>query len=381
MPNTGRSTRTPPLGKRPALMTQRTLRYVRREQRCKAEEENPSRLISSNRVRSPDSGSISYTNNSGEISPARMNSSERAFEFLTDRQYADSTSPLPRELPSPTVYPQTIALTERGLRYSRREQRREVAEGNSPRWKNPNCVGSRSPGSISYTHRFEQIFPAQMTLSQRASQPPTDCNDLHSVSYTHLPRKPPSQTVHPRATEVTRRTLRYLRRTRRREIEEKKVFSLIDSKLVPPTSGPVHHTNPLTDTRNSPATTQTFEHVLKRETVLQHNTDCHAHPLVRNPLLPCESHSPIVHPRAPPRRTTMSLTGSTIKTSSAATRLIASAPAGQGSSATPASMQSAPTSPVGTLTLRAIAGSGPGRSRGHRSSPAIPPTMPLPAHM
>ena len=205
-----------------------------------------------------------------------MNSSERAIEFLTDRQNADSTSPLPRELPSPTVYPQTIPLTERGLRYSRREQRREVAEENSPRWKNPNCAGSRSPGSISYTHRFEQIFPAQMTLSQRASQPPTDCNDLHSVSYTHLPRKPHSQTVHPQATDVTPRTLRYLRRTQRRETEEKKVFSLIGSNLVPPTSGPVHHTNPLTDTKNSPATTQTFEHVLKRETVLQHNTDCHA---------------------------------------------------------------------------------------------------------
>ena len=362
-------------------MTQRTLRYLRREQRRKAEEDNPPRLINSNRVRSPDSGSISHTNNSDEISPARMNSSERAIEFLTDRQYADSTSPFARELPSPTVYPQTIPLTERGLRYSRREQRREVAEENSPRWINPNYVGSRSPGSISYTNRFEQIFPAQMRLSQRASQPPTDCNDLHSVSYTHLPRKQPSQTVHPRATEVTPRTLRYLRRTQRREIEEKKGFSLIGSKLRPPTSGPVHHTNPLTDTKKSSAATQTFEHVLKRETVLQHNTDCHAHPLVRHPLLPCESHSPIAHPRAPPSRTTMSATGSTNKTSSAATHLTASASAGQGPPATPAAMQSAPTSPVETLALRAIAGSGPGRSRGHRSSPAIPSTMPLPSHM
>ena len=225
MPNTGRSTRTPPLSERPALMTQRTLRYLRREQRRKAEEENPPLLMSSNRVRSPDSGSIFYTNHLDETFPARISPSERASEFLTDCQYADSTSLLPRELPSPIVYPRTTPLTQRALRYSRREQRREVAEGNSPRWKNPNCVGSPSPGSISYTHRFEQIFPAQMTLSQRVSQPPTDCNDLYSVNHSHLPRKPPSQTVHPRATEVTRRTLRYLRRTQRREIEEEK-FSM-----------------------------------------------------------------------------------------------------------------------------------------------------------
>ena len=376
MSNTGRLTRTPPLSERTALMTQRTLRYLRREQRHKAEEENPPLLISSNRVRSPDSGSIFYTNHLDETFPARISPSERASEFLTTCQYADSTSPLPRELPSPIVYPRTTPLTQRALRYSRR-----VAEGNSPRWLNPNCVRSPSPGSISYTHRFEQIFPAQMTLSQRTSQPLTDCNDLYSINYTHLPRKPPSQTVHPRATEVTRRTLRYLCRTQRREIEEIFFFRLIGSKLAPPTSGHVPHTNPFTATKKSPATTQTFEHVLKRETVLQHNTDCHTHSLVQHPLLPCESLSPIVHPRAPPRRTTMSLTGPTIRTSSAATRLTASAPAGQGSSMTPASMESAPTSPVGTLALRAIAGSRPGRSRGHRSSPSIPPTMPPPAHM
>ena len=360
-------------------MTQRALRYLRREQRRRAEEENPPRLISSNRVRSPDSGSISYTNNSDEISPARMSPSERASEFLTDCQYADSTSPLPRELPPPTVYPRTTPLTQRALRYSRREQRREVAEGNSPRWKNPNCVGSPSPGSISHTHRFEQIFPAQMTLSQRASQPPTDCNDLYSVNYTHLPRKSPSQTVHPRATEVTRRTLRYLHRIQRREIEEKNVFRQIDSKLAPPTSGPVPHTNPFTDTKNSPATTQTFEHVLKRETVLQHNTDCHARSLVRHSPPPCEPLSPVAHPRAPLRRTTMSLPSSSTKTTAATTRLPTSAPAGQGSSAASARLNSAPTSPVGTLTLRAIAGSGPERSHGHRSSP--PPHMQPLAHL
>ena len=348
-------------------MTQRALWYLRRKQRRKAEDENPPCLISSDRVRSPDSGSISYTNNSDEISPGRMSSSERASGFLTDCQYADSTSPLPRELPSPTVYPRTTPLTQRALRYSRREQRREVAEGNSPRWKNPNCVGSPSPGSISYTHRF-QIFPAQMTLSQRASQPPTDCNDLYSFNYTHLPRKPLSQTVHPRATEVTRRTLRYLRRTQRREIEEKKVFRLIDSKLAPPPSGPIPHTNPFTDTKNSPATTQTFEHVLKRETVLQHNTVCHARFLVRHSPPPCEPLSPVAHPRAPLRRTTMSLPSSSTKTTAATTRLPTSAPAGQGSSAAPARF-SAPTSPVGTLALRVVAGSGPEPSHGHQSSP------------
>ena len=221
MSNTGRSTRTPPLSKRPALMTQRALRYLCREQRRKDKKENPPRLISSNRVRSPDSGSISYTNHLDETFPARICPSERASELLTDCQYADSTSPLPRELPSPIVYPRTTPWTQRALRYSRREQRRKVAEGNSPRWKDPNCVRSPSLGSISYTHRLEQISPAQMTPSQRASQPPTDCNDGYSVRHTHLPRKPPSQTVHPRAAEVTRRTLRYLSYTTTRDRREK----------------------------------------------------------------------------------------------------------------------------------------------------------------
>ena len=113
----------------------------------------------------------------------------------------------------------------------------------------------------------------------------------------------------------------------------------------------------------------------------QHDTDCHSRSLVRHSPLPCELPSPVVHPRDPPRRTTMSLPGSTTKTSAATTRLTASAPVGQGSSAAPACLDSAPTSPVGTLALRAISGSGPGRSRGHRSSSPIPPTMPPPAHM
>ena len=121
---------------------------------------------------------------------------------------------------------------------------------------------------------------------------------------------------------------------------------------------------------------QTFQHVLKRETVLQHNTDCRAHSLVRHPLLPCESLSPIVHPRAPLRRTTMSLTGSTTRTSSAATRLTVSAPAGQGSSATPASMDSAPTSPVGTLVLRGSRAQD--RDAPEDTAPAPPSRRPCP---
>ena len=116
----------------------------------------------------------------------------------------------------------TALMTQRTLRYLRREQRREVAEGTSPRWIDPNYVRSPNPGSISYTHRLEEIS-AQMTPSQRAPQLPTDCHHRYSIRHTHLPRKPPSQTVHPRAAAVTRRTLRYLHRTQRREIEEKKV--------------------------------------------------------------------------------------------------------------------------------------------------------------
>ena len=75
---------------------------------------------------------------------------------------------------------------------------------------------------------------------------------------------------------------------------------------------------------------------------------------------------------------TMSLSGLTTRISTAATRLTASAPAGQGSSAAPASLVSVPTSLVGALALRAVSGSGPGRFRGHRSSPLILPTVPPP---
>ena len=78
MPNTGPSTRTSHLIKRAAPVTQRTLRYLRRKLRREVEEENSSRLIDSNCVRSTDPGSISYTHHLDEISPVQMRPYERA---------------------------------------------------------------------------------------------------------------------------------------------------------------------------------------------------------------------------------------------------------------------------------------------------------------
>ena len=118
-----------------------------------------------------------------------------------------------------------------------------------------------------------------------------------------------------------------------------------------------------------------LKRVSKHDTVPQHVTDCNARSLVRHSSpSPCESLSPVAHPRAPLRRTTTSLPWSSIKTSAATTRLSASAPAGQGSSPAPARLDSAPTSPVGTLALRAIAGSRQDASGG--TSPAPPSPQP-----
>ena len=194
-----------------------------------------------------------------------------------------------------------------------------------------------------------------------------------------IPNAGPSTRTSPlikRAAPVTQRALRNLRRESRREVEEeffsRSVNPDVCSNFVLSTNpGSIPHTNQLTDKR-SPAKMRISERVPQRD------TDCHAHSLVRHSLLPCKLPSSVVHPRAPSRETTMSLSGSTTRTSAAATHLTASAPAGQGSSAAPASLDSAPTSPVGTLALRVISGSGPGRSRGHRSSPPPPPTMPPP---
>ena len=222
MPNTGRSTRTPPLSKRPALMTQRALRYLRREQRRKAEEKNPPRLISSNHVRSPDSGSISYTNHLDEISPARMSPSKRASELSTDchGKYADSNLPLPRDPASPIVYPRATPLTQSALRYLRREQRRKAEEENPPRLISSNRVRSPDSVSISYTNHLDEISPARMSPSERASELSTDCHGKYADSNL-LPRDPPSPIVYPRATPLTQRGLRYLHRVKQREVAKK----------------------------------------------------------------------------------------------------------------------------------------------------------------
>ena len=119
-------------------------------------------------------------------------------------------------------------VTQRTLRNLRREQRREVEEESSSRLIYSNCVRSTDPGSISYTHHLDEISPAQMRPSERATPLPTDCHGKYSASHSLLPREPPSPIVHPRATPVTLRTLRYLRHTQRREVEKKKVFGLID---------------------------------------------------------------------------------------------------------------------------------------------------------
>ena len=130
MPNTGLSTRTPPLTKRIAPMSQRTLRYLHREQRREVVEENSSRLLDSNCVRSPNPGSISYTHHLEEISPAQKRPSERAPELHTEyyNQYSVRHSPLPRKPPSPIVHPRAAPVTRRTLRYLRRAQRLEIGE-------------------------------------------------------------------------------------------------------------------------------------------------------------------------------------------------------------------------------------------------------------
>ena len=84
MPNTEPSTRNSTLTKRAAPVTQRTPLYLRREQRREAEEENSSRSIDSNCVRSTGPGCISYTHHPDEISPAQMRPSERAPQLPTD---------------------------------------------------------------------------------------------------------------------------------------------------------------------------------------------------------------------------------------------------------------------------------------------------------
>ena len=141
-------------------------------------------------------------------------------------------------------------MTQRTLRYLRREQRRKVEEENSSRLIASNCVRSTDPGSISYTQHIDEISPVQTRSSERAPQLPTDCYDRYPVRHSPLPREPPSSIVHPRAAPVTRRTLRYLRRAQRREVEDRKVFRLIDSKLARCTNpGPVPHTNQSTENK------------------------------------------------------------------------------------------------------------------------------------
>ena len=283
---------------------------------------------------------------------------------------------------TPPLIKRAAPVTQCTLRYLRREQRREIEEENSSRLIDSNCVRPTDPGSISYTHHLDEISPAQMRPSERASQLVIDCHGKYSASNSPLPREPPSPIVHPRATPVIQRALRGLRRVQQREVAEKNFSRLIDSKLVRSTNpGPIQHTIESTNEKKIHAKMQILKRVPKHDTVPQHVTDCHARSLVRHSPPPCESLSPVTHPRAPLRRTTMSLPESSIKISAATTRLPASAPAGQGSSAAPARLGSAPTSPVGTLALQAIAGSGPGRSRGHLSSPSIPPTMPPLVHM
>ena len=124
MPNTGPSTRTSPLIKRAAPVTQRTLRYLSREQRREVKEEISSRLIDSDSVRSTGPGSISYTHHLDKISPAKIRPSERVPQRATDchGQYSVRHSPLPREPPSSIVYPRAAPVTQRALRYLRREQ-------------------------------------------------------------------------------------------------------------------------------------------------------------------------------------------------------------------------------------------------------------------
>ena len=168
MPNTGRSTRTPPVSKRPAPLTQRALRYLRREQRRKAEEENPPRLMSLNRVRSPDSGSISYTNHLDEISPALMSPAERASELSTDchGKYADSNLPLPRDPPSPIVYPRATPLIQRGLRYLHLVKQREVAEKIVSRLIYSKLARPTHPCPVQHTSQStnEKDFPAKIKI-------------------------------------------------------------------------------------------------------------------------------------------------------------------------------------------------------------------------
>ena len=118
----------------------------------------------------------------------------------------------------------TVPMTQRTLRYLRREQRREVEEKYFSRLIGSNCVRSPDPGSIPYTHHVDEISPAQKRPSEHAPELHTDCYDQYSVRHMPFPREPPSPIAHPRTAPVTRRTLRYLRRAQRHEIEEKKGF-------------------------------------------------------------------------------------------------------------------------------------------------------------
>ena len=123
-----------------------------------------------------------------------------------------------------------------------------------------------------------------MKPPERAPQLPTDCHDQYSVRHSPLPREPPSSIVHPRAAPVTQRTLRYLRRERRHEVEEKNFFRLIDSKLARSTNpGPVFHTNESTDKKNLLPKCECLN-------VFPNMTLCHSMTPIATPAPLCDSH-------------------------------------------------------------------------------------------